>query len=57
MTTETPVLPTFRDLTTWHLANLAGCGSPDRPDGIGVTPPARWAYSRSSWNLRWRSPT
>ena len=40
MTTETPVLPTFRHLTTWHLANLAGCGSPDRPDGIGVSPPA-----------------
>ena len=40
MTSETPVLPTFRHLTTWHLANLAGCGSPDRPDGIGVSPPA-----------------
>ena len=40
MTSTTPVLPTFRDLTTWHLANLAGCGSPDRPDGIGVSPPA-----------------
>lgn len=32
--------PTFRDLTTWHLANLADCGSPDRPDGIGCAPPA-----------------
>ena len=41
MTSETPFTPpTFRDLTTWHLANLAGCGSPDRPDGIGVSPPA-----------------
>ncbi len=40
MTSETPVPPTFRHLTTWHLANLAGCGSPDRPDGIGVSPPA-----------------
>ena len=40
MTSETPVLPTFRHLTTWHLANLAECGSPDRPDGIGVSPPA-----------------
>lgn len=41
MSTETPfTLPTFRDLTTWHLANLADCGSPDRPDGIGCAPPA-----------------
>ena len=41
MSTTTPfTLPTFRDLTTWHLANLAGCGSPDRPDAIGVSPPA-----------------
>lgn len=40
MSSTTPVLPTFRDLSTWHLANLAGCGSPDRPDGIGVSPPA-----------------
>lgn len=41
MSTETPFTPpTFRDLSTWHLANLAGCGSPDRPDGIGVSPPA-----------------
>ncbi len=41
MTTETPFTPpTFRDLTTWHLADLADCGSPDRPDGIGVSPPA-----------------
>lgn len=41
MTTETPFTrPTFRDLTTWHLANLADCGSPDRPDGIGCAPPA-----------------
>lgn len=29
----------FDDLTTWHLANLADCGSPDRGDGIGTTPP------------------
>ena len=21
--------------TTWHLSNMAGCGSPDRSDGIG----------------------
>ena len=41
MSTTTPfTLPTFRDLTTWHLASLAGCGSPDRPDAIGVSPPA-----------------
>lgn len=41
MTTETPFTPpTFRDLTTWHLADLADCGSPDRPDGIGCAPPA-----------------
>ncbi len=41
MSTETPfTLPTFSDLTTWHLANLADCGSPDRPDGIGCAPPA-----------------
>lgn len=41
MTTETPFTPpTFRDLSTWHLANLADCGSPDRPDGIAVAPPA-----------------
>jgi hypothetical protein len=25
------------DLTTWHLANLADCGSPDRPDRYGLT--------------------
>lgn len=41
MSTETPFTPpTFRDLTTWHLANLADCESPDRPDGIGCAPPA-----------------
>lgn len=41
MSTETPFTPpTFRDLTTWHLADMAGCGSPDRPDGIGCAPPA-----------------
>ena len=41
MSTETLFTPpTFRDLSTWHLANLADCGSPDRPDGIGVSPPA-----------------
>lgn len=41
MTSTTPfTLPTFRDLTTWHLANLAGCGSPDRSDRIGCAPPA-----------------
>lgn len=40
MTSTTPVLPTFRNFSTWHLADLAGCGSPDRPDGIGVSPPA-----------------
>ena len=39
MTSTTPAMPTFRDLTTWHLANLAECGSPDRPDGIGCAPP------------------
>ena len=41
MSTETPfTLPTFRDLSTWHLADMAGCASPDRPDGIGCAPPA-----------------
>lgn len=41
MSTETPFTPpTFRDLTTWHLVNLADCGWPDRPDGIGCAPPA-----------------
>ncbi len=40
MTSTTPVLPTFRNFSTWHLADLAGCGSPDRPDGIGCAPPA-----------------
>lgn len=35
--TELPTLLPPR-LTTWHLANLAGCASPDRGDGIGVTP-------------------
>lgn len=40
MTSNPRSTPTFRDLSTWHLANLAGCGSPDRPDGIGVSPPA-----------------
>ena len=40
--------PTFRDLTTWHLANLAGCGSPARPDGIGCAPPADLSTVRPS---------
>ena len=40
--------PTFRDLTTWHLANLAECGSPDRPDGIGCAPPADLSTVRPS---------
>lgn len=40
MTSNPRSTPTFRDLTTWHLANLADCGSPDRPDGIGCAPPA-----------------
>ena len=26
-------------LTTWHLANMAGVASPDRPDGIGFAEP------------------
>jgi len=38
----------FRDLSTWHLANLAGCGSPDRPDGIGCAPPADLSTVRPS---------
>lgn len=29
---------TFDNLTTWHLANLADCGSPDRPDRYGFAP-------------------
>lgn len=40
--------PMFRDLSTWHLANLAGCGSPDRPDGIGCAPPADLSTVRPS---------
>lgn len=40
MTSNPSSTPTFRDLTTWHLANLADCESPDRPDGIGCAPPA-----------------
>ena len=27
------------EFTTWHLAEMAECGSPDAPDGIGTTPP------------------
>lgn len=39
MTSNPRSTPTFHDLTTWHLADLAECGSPDRPDGIGCAPP------------------
>lgn len=28
----------FDHLTTWHLANLADCGSPDKPDRYGFDP-------------------
>lgn len=49
MTTETPFTPpTFRDLSTWHLADMAGCASPDRPDGIGCAPPADLSTVRPS---------